>query len=404
MTKMKKVICKRLSIKEIIILIGFLGLIICGLAFGLKDADYSTLKDDSVDDTESLEENSGWIHFSPEETIELCNYKELSVTIDVPEKVTDDDMASYVNQVLKNYPTYELLEQNIVKKNDCVFIDLSGVLEGEEQPCVESKEEVVVLGESVLLKEIQDALIGKKVGESFQVKYTYPDNFADVTYCGKEITFSITVKGIYLRKYVTYDLLDDEYAKNVLGCRSVDEFVSQIKTEMYGIITEYEEEAIKDAVVNKILSTSSFEIPKKFYEQKFEQDKQLFINYYCSGDETLYEEQLYNYTGLSISEYKKEVYEDFKNLVNYEEAAVLIAERENISAEGYDAYVEQQMENYNCSSLEKLYEMLTTDFESGEEYMKKQYYMYVATEYLTENSLINRTEDASVSSLVFETE
>ena len=396
----KKVKTKKISIKVIgILIIVFLSvfLVIGLLVQSINDSDP---KDSLQKETES-KEVVGWIEYSKEECIDLCDYKNMSVTIDIPEVITDEDMIMYINHVLKNYPLYDELEQKIVKESDCLFIDISGVLENEKNPCVESKDEVVILGKSNLLKEIQDSLIGKHVGDNIQVKYTYPDNFADKEYSGKTIIFSVTVKGIYSQKFITYDDLNDEYAKNVLGCRSLDEFISQIKTEMYGIISEYEKTAIEDAVINKIMATTSYRLPEELYEQKFEQEKQLFINIYCSGDESIYEKQLYNYTSLSESEYRKNNYDDFKEYVNYELAASLIMEKENFSMNEYDSFLDQQMESYNCSSKDKLYEMLTTDFETGEDYLKRQYCMYVVTEYLTNNARVERTADASVTKIVF---
>ena len=335
--------------------------------------------------------------------IKICDYENLEITIDAPEVISDYDMELYVNHVLKSFPEYELLHKTIVDKVSCVNIDIIGVLENDAEPCLEEKGVYYIPGQTKLLSEIEKALLGKSVGEIIEVNYVYPDNFVDAEYSGKKITFTVKINGIYEQIIRTYDEIDDAFAKNVLKCRSKDEFLSQIKTEMYSILSEYEEDAVSNAVINKAISESSFDVPDSYYEDKFEQDRQLFINYYCSGDETQYEKQIANYSGYTAAEYKKKVFEDFKKLVNFELVAMTIASDIGLTTESEDyvAFIEMQKESYGNTSVDNLHKLLTSKFESGEEYLKKQYYMYAVTNYLCEHVSIERTENATVSGIVF---
>lgn len=360
---------------------------------------------DEIENSEQLF-NEGWETETLLSYVDVCNYKDLVVKIDAPEIVSDYDVEIYVDQVLKNFPEYKLLDKMVVDSDSCANIDIIGVLEDDTEPCLEEKGVYYIPGQSEFLTEIEKALIGRTVGDTFEVEYIYPDNFADAEYSGKKIIFTVKVNGIYEQIIRTYGELDDAFAKNVLKCRSKDEFLSQIKTEMYSVLSEYEETAISNAVINKVISESVFNVPDSYYEEKYEQDRQLFINYYCSGDESQYDKQIYNYSGYTADEYRKKIFDDFKKLVNYELAAMAIASDMEFTTESedYRAFVETQKESYGNTSIDNLYKLLTSEFESGEEYLRKQYYMYTVTNYLCEHVKVERTADATVSGIVFENE
>lgn len=362
-----------------------------------------------VESSETINDKANNIQLTEYEAsdmVELGEYKEMTVSIDVPDKVTETDLKNYVNKVLLSYPKYNLIERINVEKKDCVEIDLVGILKGEDSPCVEDKGIIVELSNSDMIKEIQSALVGKSTGDSFDVEYTYPDNFADAEYSGKTIVFKINVKNIYEKEIMTYQTLTEDYARNVLGCRTVDEFLSQIKTEMYEIITTYETTAVEEAVVNKILSTSSFHVPEEYYELKFQQEQELFINQYCNGDESLYEKQIYNYTGLQPADYEKTMRKEMKDMVHFELVATLIAEKEEYTTESaeYKSFINTQLDGSSISDEKALYELTGTSVEDGKDYVKKQFYMQIATEYLVNNVTVERTADANVTDLIFTTE
>jgi len=367
------------------------------MAANRKDETNTHSKKEEQTNTVKLEE------YNISEMAKLGNYKDMTVSVDVPNAVTQEDLENYVNKVLLSYPKYNQTGHTEVQDKDCVEIDLKGILKDDNSPCLDEKGIIVDLSNSDMIKEIQSALAGKCVGDTFDVLYTYPDNFADNDYSGKSITFTVTVKNIYEKEIVTYQTMTDDYAKNVLGCRTTDEFLSQIKTEMYEIITTYEQTAIEDAVVNKILNICSFDVPEEYFELKLEQEKELFVNQYCGGDTSLYEEQIYNYTGLKLADYEKTMREEIKDLIYFELIAVLIAEEEGYTTESaeYKSFISTQLDDSNIENEESLYELTKTSMEDGEKYVEKQFYMQMVTEYLINNTKVERTEDATVTGLVF---
>ena len=382
------------------------GILICisviAIVFGMKHFDKNETSNDASEQA-SDDITTSWVDFSMEDCIELVDYSNMSVTIELPEMVTDADLIEYVNCVLQNYPQYNLSDKTVVEKNDCVFIDLQGILENETAACVEESDLVVNVGSGVMLPEIDETLPGKTVGDSFEVIYEYPESFADEEYRGKKITFMITVKGIYTEQFYTYDKLTDEYCKDVLQCRSTDDFLSQIKTEMYGIISDQESELINTAIMEKLVAESKFEIPETLYKQKYDQQRQQFINQYCGGDETIYEEKLEEYTGMSEKEYKDEVYDELIYAVQLELAALKIADDEKIISEeeAFNSYVAEQMENTSVTEQDSYFELFDTSYESGKEYLEKNYLIETVTQYIRDIVNVERSSDASVTRFVF---
>lgn len=401
---MKKRSNKVINKKVLGIILGILIVIVFLIGFAIFKYINNENDIDGKMDTSSVAEKEYKIEqYNIADMVKLCDYSNLQITIDIPETVTDADMEKYINYVLRDYPKYELLEKTKVEADDTVQIDLTGKLAGENEYVLEEKDLFVNISDTDMLKEILDSLIGKNVNEEFCVKYTYPDNFADANYSGKTIEFTVLIKGIYKASIIDFQNLDDEFAKETLGCRTVDQFVSQIKAEMYEIITYCEETAITEAVVNKVINTSAFSIPEEYYDLKVLQEKELFINLYCNGDAEIYEEQIYSYTGLSAEDYEKSLYSELESVVKFEIIASLIAKEKNYSTEDalYEQFLAEQMEAYNISDVDVFYSTMGTSVESGQVYMEKQFYINQVTEYLVGLAQVQRTENASIADYMF---
>jgi len=120
----------------------------------------------------------------------------------------------------------------------------------------------------------------------------------------------------------------------------------------------------------------------------------------------LYEKQIYNYTGLKLADYEKTMRKEMKDMVHFELVATLIAENEGYTIESaeYKSFINTQLDGSSISDEKTLYELTDTSVEDGKDYVKKQFYMQIATEYLVNNVTVERTADANVTDLIFTTE
>lgn len=337
------------------------------------------------------------------DAVTLGDYTNVEVECDIPETITEDDYIAYVNKILENNPRYNEMDKTNVEEGDIICIYMKGIMDNEEDYIFDETDLYAEVGSDSLLSFIMDTFTGRKVGDSYDIKYEYTEDDADGQYAGRTITVSVTIKSINEKETINYTTLTDEYAKNVLGCYSADDFLSQVKSEMYSAMSDTESSMIANNSVSSFMDTCSFNVPESYYEEKLDEQKQIFINVCCDGDESKYASTIKDGFGLTEEEYEKTMEENIAGNVNMELVAKYIAEKEGIEATGddYESFLSGEMSTVGVADKESLFAVYDNTYESGEEYLKTQYYIEKVTEMLQSSAVLKRTEGATVTEFVF---
>ena len=87
----------------------------------------------------------------------------------------------------------------VVQKGDTVNIDYTGYLNGKafDGGSTNGAGTDLTLGSGTYIDGFEDQVEGHKVGETFDIKVTFPDDYGVSDLNGKEVTFTITINGVY---------------------------------------------------------------------------------------------------------------------------------------------------------------------------------------------------------------
>lgn len=85
--------------------------------------------------------------------------------------------------------------QTGAKNGDKVIIDFAGFLGTEQFEGGTAQNYPLVLGSGQFVPGFEDQLIGAKIGESRDVKITFPENYVPHL-AGKDVVFKVTIKDI----------------------------------------------------------------------------------------------------------------------------------------------------------------------------------------------------------------
>ena len=110
------------------------------------------------------------------------------------EKVTQQE--SETSEVTEDYNR----EKGIVVKNkDTINVDYVGYIDGEEfvGGSTQGAGRKLVLGAGETIEGFDQGIIGHKVGEIFDVKTTFPEDYWSKDKAGKDVVFTVTINGIY---------------------------------------------------------------------------------------------------------------------------------------------------------------------------------------------------------------
>ncbi|MGN0362304.1 MAG: FKBP-type peptidyl-prolyl cis-trans isomerase [Bilifractor sp.] len=87
----------------------------------------------------------------------------------------------------------------VVKAGDTVNIDYTGYLNGEafDGGSTNGAGTDLELGSGTYIDGFEDQVEGHKVGETFDIEVTFPENYGVSDLNGKKVTFTVTINGVY---------------------------------------------------------------------------------------------------------------------------------------------------------------------------------------------------------------
>ncbi len=87
----------------------------------------------------------------------------------------------------------------VVEEGDTVNIDYTGYLDGEafSGGSTNGAGADLELGSGTYIDGFEEQVEGHSVGETFDINVTFPDDYSATDLAGKEVTFNITINGVY---------------------------------------------------------------------------------------------------------------------------------------------------------------------------------------------------------------
>ena len=188
--------------------------------------------------------------------IKIGDYKNLKSTAKKV-SVTKKDIAEITDRLKKGFSSKKTV-QRPAKLTDEVNIDFEGKKDGIAFDGGKGEKYDLVLGSNSFIPGFEDGIIGKKTGETFDLKLTFPEDYHADNLKGAEVVFTTTINEI---KEVVEPELNDELAAKAGPFKTVEELEDDIKRE----ITKQKEteatEKLKDDLVAELVEKSTVPVP-----------------------------------------------------------------------------------------------------------------------------------------------
>ena len=188
--------------------------------------------------------------------IKIGDYKNLKSTAKKV-SVTKKDISEITDRLKKGFASKKTV-QRPAKLTDEVNIDFEGKKDGIAFDGGKGEKYDLVLGSNSFIPGFEDGIIGKKTGETFDLKLTFPEDYHADNLKGAEVVFTTTINEI---KEVVEPELNDELAAKAGPFKTVEELEDDFKRE---ITKQKETEAIeklKDDLVAELVEKSTVPVP-----------------------------------------------------------------------------------------------------------------------------------------------
>ncbi len=188
--------------------------------------------------------------------IKIGDYKNLKSTAKKV-SVTKKDISEITDRLKKGFASKKTV-QRPAKLTDEVNIDFEGKKDGIAFDGGKGEKYDLVLGSNSFIPGFEDGIIGKKTGETFDLKLTFPEDYHADNLKGAEVVFTTTINEI---KEVVEPELNDELAAKAGPFKTLEELEDDIKRE----ITKQKEteatEKLKDDLVAELVEKSTVPVP-----------------------------------------------------------------------------------------------------------------------------------------------
>ncbi|MDB4942069.1 MAG: Cell division trigger factor [Labilithrix sp.] len=149
-------------------------------------------------------------------------------------------------------------------KGDVLTIDFTLSVEGKEIKDGGGQGVQIELGSGQALPEIDEALLGKNVGEQATAEHSFPAEHPRDDFRGKKGTFSITVADLKER---VLPALDDELAKD-LGFETLVALRADVHTKLEKAVKDRSETSVAEQIVEKLNSENTVDVPPSLVDQQ----------------------------------------------------------------------------------------------------------------------------------------
>ena len=278
--------------------------------------------------------------------IEIGEYKGLKAE-KTAVKVTPEEVEAEVNAMAERNARMVSVEDRAAQNGDTVIIDFEGFTDGVAFEGGKGEGHSLTLGSGQFIPGFEDQIVGKNIGDEFDVNVTFPEDYGAKELAGKEAVFKVKLHEIKVRELPT---VDDEFAKDVSEFDTLDALKADLEKKAIGRKTKAADEAVENALVQQIVDSIKGEIPEAMFENRLEQLTEDFA--YRLQSQGLNLETYLKYTNSNIDEFKKSFRPQAEGQVKFRLALEKIAELENItpSEEELEAEYAKLAESYGVEA------------------------------------------------------
>jgi trigger factor len=318
----------------------------------LPEAYASALEESGLDvvshpeiDIKTIDDNgvvvTAAVYVKPE--VKLGEYKGMEAArADVT--VTDEAVDAEIKKALEGQARETEVTDRAAEMGDEVVFDFDGYVDGVAFAGGKSENYELKLGSGAFIPGFEEQIVGKNIGENFDVNVTFPADYHAEELAGKEAVFKCLIHAIKVRELPE---LDDEFVKDVSEFDTVDEYRADVKAKLQAEADKAEDANVDAQLMDKLVEMMEAEIPEVMFTNEVEnmmRDYETRLRY-----QGLDMEMFMKYTGQTADDLKAQFRPQAEKQVKTRLAleAVAAAEAFEATAEEIDAEYTKIAEAYN---------------------------------------------------------
>ncbi len=256
--------------------------------------------------------------------VEITDYKGIKASKTV-KPVTDADVDAQVEMLRQRNARLVSIDDRAAQLGDEVNIDFEGFFGDEAFEGGKGDNFPLTLGSGQFIPGFEEQIVGKNIGDEFDVNVTFPENYQMTDYAGKEAVFKCKLNGITVQELPE---ADDEFIQDTTEFENLEEFKKNTKENLEKNAVRDADIAFDNAIMEALIAKVDVPIPNCMYEHRIDDLVRNFENMLSQQGMSL---DLYlQYTGMDMNDFREQNYDRAVSEVKLRLALEKIAELENI--------------------------------------------------------------------------
>ena len=190
------------------------------------------------------------------------------ISVDRPTLPTNDDEINETMSRLadENRPTQNVEKARKAKMGDVVLIDFTGRIDGVAFEGGTASDHMLELGSNSFIPGFEEGLVGASVGETVDVKVSFPSDYQAEHLAGKEAVFECPVKEIHEKGDAS---IDDALATK-LGFEDLEKLREAVAGQLSSQHAMALRQAVKTNVFDQLAQNIDFDVPPSLLKAEYD--------------------------------------------------------------------------------------------------------------------------------------
>lgn len=253
--------------------------------------------------------------------VEISDYKGLEIKKTV-KTIGDDDVNAEIEKLRKRNGREISVDDRPAENGDKTVIDFEGFIDGVAFEGGKGEKFPLELGSNMFIPGFEEQIVGKNVGDEFDVNVTFPEDYQAENLKGKAAVFKCKLHEI---RGTELPELNDDFAKDVDDeADTLDQLKDKIRTDLQKKADEEASNNVDNALVDALLEKMEADVPEVMYRRRVDD-----IAREWSARNRISIEDYLKYTGITMEQFRANFTEVAKRQVDLRLCLEKIAEIEN---------------------------------------------------------------------------
>ncbi|MEA5135170.1 MAG: trigger factor [Candidatus Fimivivens sp.] len=251
--------------------------------------------------------------------------------------VTDEQIEEQIAQMREKYARVITVEDRAAQDGDIAEIDFEGFSDGVAFEGGKGEKYPLTLGSGSFIPGFEEQIVGKNIGDEFDVNVTFPEQYGEDSLAGKPALFKVKLNSLKARELPE---VDDEFAKDISEFDTLDAYKEDIKKKLAEAAESKAETALENKLLEQVVANMTVEVPDCMIESRIDELVQDFGMRMSQQGLSL--QDFLRYTGETEEKFRETFRTQAENQVKTRLAMEAIAAAENIKPDEKDIADEYQ--------------------------------------------------------------